>query len=247
MINPNVVVICEILGRTIQGVTKPFRCRGEDGSIYFVKGKHASRRSQISEWVGGNLAKSFGLPVPRSAIVEIPEGLSRFLPDEWGEIGDGLAFGSLGVEGTVELTWSMVRRVPIELQQKILLFDWWVRNGDRTLTELGGNPNLLWRAAAEELVVIDHNQAFDDGFCSRDFLSTHVFREMWPQVSGDAATRKRWEQCCENAIAMLDVALDSMPDEWWYVGEDAPHQFTQQRIIDSLESYASSTFWEFEK
>ena len=35
------VVIEEIIGRSVQGVTRPFICRGDDGIVYFVKGRGA--------------------------------------------------------------------------------------------------------------------------------------------------------------------------------------------------------------
>lgn len=33
----------------------------------------------------------------------------------------------------------------------VLVFDWWVRNEDRHLTEMSGNPNLLWDMQAGQL------------------------------------------------------------------------------------------------
>ncbi|MEW5824691.1 MAG: HipA family kinase [Pseudomonadota bacterium] len=35
----------EIIDRSEQGMTRPFICRGEDGFVYFVKGRGAARRS----------------------------------------------------------------------------------------------------------------------------------------------------------------------------------------------------------
>lgn len=42
------VVIEEVLGRSTQGVTEPFICRGDDGETYYVKGYGAGRRSLIA-------------------------------------------------------------------------------------------------------------------------------------------------------------------------------------------------------
>lgn len=39
--------IVEIIGRSTQGVTKPFICRGEDDEIYFVKGKVAEQENVV--------------------------------------------------------------------------------------------------------------------------------------------------------------------------------------------------------
>ena len=49
------IQIVEIIGRSTQGITRPFICRGEDGHIYFVKGRGAGKRSLICEWIAGNL------------------------------------------------------------------------------------------------------------------------------------------------------------------------------------------------
>lgn len=71
------IQIVEILDRSIQGVTRPFYCRCEDGQAYFVKGRGAGRQSLIAEYFGGRLARAFGLPVPDFEIVEIPPELIR--------------------------------------------------------------------------------------------------------------------------------------------------------------------------
>ena len=69
------VGIEEILGRSQQGFTRPFLCRGEDGHQYYVKGIGAGRRSQIAELLAGQLAIAFGLPVAEFVIVDVPETL----------------------------------------------------------------------------------------------------------------------------------------------------------------------------
>lgn len=47
------IQIVEILGRSIQGVTRPFQCRCENGDLYYVKGHGAGRQSLIAEYVCG--------------------------------------------------------------------------------------------------------------------------------------------------------------------------------------------------
>ena len=37
------IQIVEVLGRSIQGITRPFICRGEDDRTYFVKGQGAGQ------------------------------------------------------------------------------------------------------------------------------------------------------------------------------------------------------------
>lgn len=153
------VQVEEIIGRSTQGVTKPFVCRGEDGEVYFVKGVGAGRRSQICEWLASQLARAFGLPVAPFTLVSIsPALIGSGAREDLGELGAGIAFGSQR-KSVTELTVARVAQVPSDLARDVLVFDWWVRNADRTLTEFGGNPNLFWDVIKSELVVMDHNQA----------------------------------------------------------------------------------------
>ena len=58
------VNIVETISRSIQGITRPFVCRGDDGWLYYVKGHGAGRQALIAEWIAGNLGKRLGLPIP---------------------------------------------------------------------------------------------------------------------------------------------------------------------------------------
>lgn len=169
------IEITEVMRRSRQGVTQPYICRGDDGYVYFVKGFGAGRRSLLCEWIGSSLALEIGLPVAPLDIVHVPEELMELsFSQDLRDLGSGAAFGSREC-ATSELTYSRVDEVASELQQKVLAFDWWVRNADRTLSAKGGNPNLLWDEKANQLVVIDHNQVFDPAFNASEFMTYHVF------------------------------------------------------------------------
>ncbi|WP_340140880.1 HipA family kinase, partial [Xanthomonas vasicola] len=75
------VCIEEIQGRTQQGATRPFLCRGDDGLLYYVKGVGANRRSLICEWMAGRLATGFGLNIPQFEIAYVPPGLADLHPE----------------------------------------------------------------------------------------------------------------------------------------------------------------------
>ena len=93
------VEILEVLGRSEQGITKPFICRADDDEIYFVKGTGAGRRSQLCEWIGGKLGQWLGLPLAPFEIVEVPvELLELGVGQDLSDLGAGLAFGSLRQE-----------------------------------------------------------------------------------------------------------------------------------------------------
>jgi hypothetical protein len=128
-----------LLGRSTQGITRPFRCRGANGTLYYVKGRNCDRRGLICEWLGSYLARAFGLPVAPFNVVEISPTLLEACPPELREIGDGYGFGSQAADVPLELTWGGRRNVPNHVRRDLLVYDYWVRNADRTLTPVGGN------------------------------------------------------------------------------------------------------------
>lgn len=148
--------VTAIIRRADQGATRPFICRANNGKVYYVKGKSASTGERIREWMGGNLAKAFGLNAPKMAILEIPKFL-LYSAEEKSDLGAGYAVGSQQILSTSELRHEEIELIPRPVQQQILLFDYWVRNEDRTLSDLGGNPNLLWNTVQKILYAIDYN------------------------------------------------------------------------------------------
>jgi hypothetical protein len=239
------VQIIEILDRSTQGVTKPFICRGEDGNIYFVKGKDAGKRSLICEWVASSLGAKMGLPVPPHRIVEVPSALidlgSR--PD-LAELGSGPAFGSQRQQ-LVELSLSHMDNVPTALQRKVLAFDWWIRNGDRTLSLNGGNPNLFWNVEQAQLVVLDHNLAFDDSFSSADFLALHAFRSQSRNLFGDWVFQQELCGICLRAMEDWDAICGAIPQEWTFVDPERtiPVNFEFDALRARLLDCENDAFW----
>ncbi len=207
--------ITEIISRSEQGVTRPFLCRGENDLLYYVKGQYAGYRALCCEWVAGRLGNAFGLPIPDFCVAEVPralvEGSSRA---DARELGTGLVFASHLVEDAQEITFSDVAGIELGLKQRVLLFDWWVRNEDRTLTEFGGNPNLLRAAGSGALRVFDLNLAFDDTFDETRFWRSHVFSwdvESWPDVFKQEMNHQ------------MQAGLDQLPDIWNELPEEWRH------------------------
>lgn len=92
---PPEVEIVEVLRRSEHGMTRPFICRGDDDNVYFVKGFGAGRDSQIKEWIAGNLALTFGIPLAPFRIVTVSEELTDLMmPGDAADLGSGPAFGS---------------------------------------------------------------------------------------------------------------------------------------------------------
>lgn len=238
------VTIEHILRRAEQGVTRPFLCKGDDDSWYWVKGRGAGLRSLICEWVVGRMALAFGLPVAPFARVDVPsELLLTALRPDFGELGAGPAFGSLCCEAAQELTLSHLRNVAPQQQCDVLVFDWWVHNQDRTLTRHGGNPNLLWDQSGSRLVVIDHNQAFDPQFDETQFLEQHVFSGASESVCDDLADRALYMSRFDACMEVFDTACDEVPESWWWMDEGVPTDFDRHEARDLLLRYSRPDFW----
>jgi len=238
------IKIIEILGRSIQGVTRPFQCRCENGDLYYVKGRGAGRYSLIAEYVCGRLARSFGLPVADFEIVEVPQELIAWSrATDLHELGAGLAFGSKALPHVQEFSVSHLRSVSLQLRKDIVLFDWWVYNADRTLSERGGNPNLLWDQEACKLAVIDHNQAFDESFSPQSFAALHVFHEDMPAIFYDLVERMAYRDRLADAFAEFDLACDNVPSEWWWVDDGVPASFNRETARKILGRFNSDDFW----
>ena len=238
------VVIEEVLDRARQGVTEPFICRGDDGQVYFVKGRSAGQRSLVCEWVASQLATAFGLPVAGYALAEVPEELLIYkVRPDLGDLGSGLVFASLQLPHVQELNLTTRGMVPSKLALDVLVFDWWVRNEDRHLTERGGNPNLLWDVAEGELAVIDHNQAFDRDFRPRDFLESHVFAEHWNAVFSDHDLRAAYVGRMETVLHHLKSVRASIPDSWWWVDDGVPADVSWDELLHVLIRCRHNDFW----
>lgn len=238
------IVIEEILRRSDQGVTRPFVCRGDDGALYYVKGIGAGRRSQICEWVAAQLATAFGLPIAEYALAEVPIELVELqVIPEIADLGSGIVFASRELPHPQELTVTTRDMVKPELATDVLVFDWWLRNEDRHLTERGGNPNLLWDMQANELVVIDHNQAFDRNFNAARFLESHVFADHWNWLVADHAARELYNTRIDAALARLSDIRDNIPNSWWSFAEGVPTDITWDEILACLQRDRQNDFW----
>jgi len=239
------IQITEIIGRSEQGVTRPFICRAEDDALYFVKGRGAGRRSLICEWIAGNLAVCLGLPIAPFHQVDVPEALiSLGSRDDLNELGEGPAFGSMRLQ-VAELSLAHLDQIPQQVQIDVLAFDWWIKNGDRNLSEDGGNPNLFWDMQRDDLVVLDHNQAFDEEFSSVMFAELHVFRHYCRALFEDWVLQGQMSDRFEAALARWDDICDTVPPEWWFVDPEMtiPVKFDRNAIRDQLVSCRGQKFW----
>ena len=234
--------IVEILHPAEQGRNKAFFCRGEDDQLYYVKGKHAGRRRQCCEWVVGNLAKEFGLPVPTFHLVSIPEDLLAEARPEFQSLGAGVAFAS---EAQSHAQWfepSFVNEVPEDLRTDVLVFDWWVQNDDR----LQDNPNLLWDAKSRGLHVIDHDSAFSPDFFPSLFRNYHIFQQDLGRVLGDIARQAEYSSRMTDALSIWGDACDNAPPDWIDASGANSDLFTPSAALAVLSRCSTTEIWRME-
>lgn len=236
-----IVQIIEVLGPSEQGHARPYLCRGTDGHLYYVKGQQTNRASLWREWICAHLAKALGLPIPPFALVQVDETLVEELPRNLRDIGGLPAFGSRQHPSAGWLELGIADQVPRHLQRDILMFDWWVHNTDR----ITGNPNLLWDAAHEAVVVIDHNHALDPEFNPDEFLATHVFASQWSSLTHDLVERAQYERRLCEALPAAEFACQNAPEEWmWENSElDVPARFDRAFAFTVLSRCATTELW----
>ena len=240
------LIVEEVIRRSKQGRTHPYICRCDDGEIYFAKGHCATRRGLINEWLCGNLGRKFGLPIADFAIATVPDELVNEDLTGWlKDLGPGEVFVSKKVSA-LDLTNSHLDLVPLSQRRDLIAFDWWIRNGDRTLTAIGGNPNLLWKTDNEgSLVVIDHNLAFDHDFTADDLLNFHVFHDDIPQMFSDFIVRETYASRFRTAIGVWDESCATLPSSWSFIDTEKTLsvEFPFRETKALLDEALTEKFW----
>ena len=208
-----------ILRRAAQGVTRPFFCKTSDGP-YWLKGRNTGMAGLCHEWIAGCMARALGLPVPSFGLIEVGREIisGSSLPDA-GELGVGPAFASRHVVSDGDLSFTTALTLPLELKLRILFFDAWVRNEDRTLGGQGGNVNLLWDQAHAKLWVIDHNNAFDPGFQWDRFLANHVFSHVLSAEGLRSPELDKLRAQMKEITGKVPEFFNELPQEWLEIAE----------------------------
>jgi len=226
------IEIKQVIRRSDQGVTRPFVCLDEHDRQLWVKGSASLARDLAAEWLCAQLAEEFGLPMADFDLVSVPEELIEYsVITDIASLGSGTGFGSIHVTGASELDFGDIERVSAELRADVLLFDYWVQNDDRFLGEKGGNPNLLWQVTEEQLVMIDHNCAFDVEFENGKFFDNHVFG--CGKLYWNVEYREKREQKLLGILRNLSDKLANFPEEWF--GDDEIRKIPLKSELDRFE------------
>ena len=125
--------------------------------------------------------------------------------------------------------------------QDLYVFDYWIRNADRNLSELGGNPNLFYKQSNLDMIVLDHNLAFDEEFLLESHHQLHVSNQFWP-VQVDYDLLHSYEERMKNALINWDDLVIDIPDEWKAEVADFDGLIDQIKLV--LNEYENEQFWE---
>lgn len=172
--------VVEIIQPLRSGHTQPYQCRLEDNQVYAVKGRGALPEGLLAEVCAASLGQAMGLPIPSFVTADIPTRLINASGDAEvaRSLGSGLGFASLWRNACEPLTPTIRDRQSPELLATLYAFDHWIANGDRSLGEEDGNPNLLFDLVDKKLIAFDHNLAFSAGYDASE-LSVHAGRRSW--------------------------------------------------------------------
>jgi HipA-like kinase len=207
-----------------EGGSLPGLVEADDDGMYVLKFRGAGQgpKALIAELVAGEIARALGLPVPTIVLVGLDVDLARTEADP--EIQD-LMRASAGLNVALDylpgalMFDPVVERVEGELASKIVWFDGYVTNVDRTAR----NPNLLvWH---RKLQLIDHGAAL----YFHHSWAKHLERSRDPFVQvKDHVLLRFADRMAEIDALMVDQmrpevlrdVLGSIPDSW--LASDTP-------------------------
>ncbi|PGS50370.1 HipA family kinase [Bacillus sp. AFS041924] len=216
--------------KKLEGKSNAHLITFSDGRDYVVKYfRSGFEKTLPNEWVAYCIARFLDLPVPYAQIVSIPEEFSRTIPDlELEEIQlSRFQFASLYVPET--LNGHQVSTVPSIVNKDqlagIILFDYWLCNGDRT------RKNILLREESLDqfkLWIIDHAEAFG----SYSWLVTEL--ETLPQKIMKSATHQFMSLFIESEekfneqleiiqrfpVLLMEEIVELTPDDWLLSKDD---------------------------
>lgn len=208
-----------------EGGSLPAIVEADDDGMYVLKFRGAGQgpRALVAELLSGEIGRALGLPVPEIVFAELDPELARTEPDP--EI-HALILDSAGLNLALDYLPGSVSYDPIvhrpdpELASRIVWFDGYVTNVDRTAR----NTNMLWWH--RRLWLIDHGATLyfhhapgweSAAARARDpfpLLRKHVLLEharMLDEVDGSMAQGIQDE--------VLRTIVDWIPAEWIEAGE----------------------------
>lgn len=224
-----------------QGATAPYLCLGDNDKKYVIKRQRAGFEGCIKEWLLGNLGQAFGLPIPDCQLVNIDSCLLEYNDIYLSEIGQGTAFASEFIIDLQEMNYQKLDNTSVDTLRDIYVFDYWIQNADRSLTEQGGNPNLFYKQSCLDVIVLDHNLAFDEEFLKQDHNQLHACKRFWP-VQFDFDAQQKYEEKMRSSLVYWDNFVSKIPNDWKVEVAGFDGFINQLKLI--LDKYETDLFWE---
>lgn len=228
-----------------EGGSLPALVEVEGGEMFVAKWRGAGQGATalVAEVIVGILARALALPVPALAILELGDELSRTERDP--EIAEllrasvGSNFGLGWIAGAISYDAASRATVDAELAARIVVFDAYVMNVDRTAR----NPNLVW--AGEQLWLIDHGAAMYwhhgwDGALDRparpfERVKDHVLL----RHAGDlAAAGASLVAALDDTV--LEAAVRAVPDAWLEVDDVDGRRAAYRAMLQARRDQATS-------
>lgn len=212
--------------RTVEGVQRPPVFEADDGHEYVLKLDNHDEDFPAAELVAAQLAGPLGVAIPPFAILAAPAELTAAFnatgdPDlvefaQSFERRGGLCFGSRYLPGVIEKWAARMRFVVPEADEflaRLLVFDAYIENGDRTSAD---NPNLL--ATPAGLFAIDHGQALPavQGITGKRLgYSFHSHIGWSAVVEQPALLGPPIAALSALSDTAIDAAIGAVPAAWW--------------------------------
>jgi hypothetical protein len=200
-----------------EGGSMPAIVEGDDGQLYVLKFKGAGQgtKALIADLIGGEIARTLGLPVPEIVFAILDEGFGRTEGDE--EIQD-LLKGSVGLNLALKYISGphtfdpVVTKLDEKLASQIVWLDGLLLNVDRTVR----NTNMLWTGV---LWLIDHGASlyFHHAWQNHVEKAKQPFAQIKDHVLLKRATKL--DEVDAEFIALLTperirAIVSLIPDEW---------------------------------
>ena len=191
-----------------------------------------------------------GLPVANFCLINIPQILVEAVVGmDTSGLASGVGFGSYDVGiGSRDIEPGDLSRLPKKIFSETLLFDHWIHNADRILTSRGGNPNAVFCTTKNQLVLIDHDNAFDPTYEISEISGRHLG---WSERSHwlDRSEQELWLELAKRALDKLPLFLDEIPEAWLEsstdISENRSRFLEQIHATLQLPFSESADFWSF--
>lgn len=176
------------------------------------------------------------LPIAGFSLVRVGTQLASALPEKHRELGHGIGFGSLAAPiGSREILPSDLNLPPVvNVLPAILAFDAWILNEDRKLRASGGNPNALYAPnQRKSVLLIDHDNAFDQSFDPLNFRKVHL-ADSSAHFWTDQGHRADWTSRAKRYKSSLSFAWESLPEEWLVDKYGDPQPILDRSTIETI-------------